>query len=168
MGQLDVIVTVAGALIGAGLLVAGFMRDSRSAAEGERRIRLFVDTLLLGLHYASIGVAVAFFVLGLIHDDSHYWFAALAVLLVSFMIFRDLTLRNWSPLEWLGTTGMATRASAVRDERRSVLDELAGTKRASADEPSSGDASSDAAGGGTKYERTFRFEFHWPPKRGGS
>ena len=171
MDQADVAVIFGAAAVGAAVVIVGFLRSSRTADEGMRKLRLLVNVFLLGFYYAAFGVALALFALGLFRSNTNYWFAAMAFLLVALLLFRDMSAYGRNPLsEWFSGSPLSARARGMKEDTRSLMDELG-----EADTASSGSASSSrdsGAEGATEPPRdektgprTYTFEFHWPPRK---
>jgi hypothetical protein len=121
--------------------------------------------VLLGIFYALIGAALALLGLGVLRDDSSYWFAAAALLIVGFALFRDMSAPGRNPIrEWLSTKPLGVRVRGIREEAGELLDELAREKASTAndDDPPSADVQDEGA---KTRGRTWTFEFRWPPKR---
>jgi hypothetical protein len=170
MEQIDVAVIVGAAAAGAALVVVGFMRGSRTPDEGLRRLRLLLNVILLGFYYATFGVALALFGLGVIHHDTNYWFGAVAFLLVALLLFRDMSATRSNPLrEWFSRAPMSERVRGLQEDTRSLLRELSDEKGSEGsprdDSVAAGHASGETRADGT---RTWTFEFHWPPRKRGS
>src|ERR1044071_8982324 len=94
MSSNDVLIIMAGAAIASAALIAGLVSRSRSFDEGMRKVRLLVNVVMLGFFYAVLGGVVALFALGLVRNNTDYWWAAIFLLLVGFMLFRDMSARR--------------------------------------------------------------------------
>jgi hypothetical protein len=175
MSSNDVLIIMAGAALASAALIVGLVSRSRSFDEGMRKVRLLVNVVMLGFFYAVLGGVVALFALGLVRNNTEYWWAGIFLLLVGFMLFRDMSARRRDVIrEWMSRRPFRTRVQALKDETSSLLDDLANTKtddssRASAapNAPDQDDARW-VGGEGNDGVRTFKFEFHWPPRKRGS
>jgi hypothetical protein len=168
MDESDVAVIIGAAVVGATLVVLGFMRGSRTPEDGLRKLRLTVNVILLGFYYATLAVALALFVLGVVRDDTNYWFGAIAFLIVALLLFRDMSAPRSNPLrEWFSRAPLSERVSGLEEETRSLWNELGGERRPEGsprDNPSSTETREETRDDGTRT-RAWTFEFRWPPKK---
>ena|ERR1051326_4827513 len=189
MDQIDVAIIALTAAIGAALVVAAIVRGSRDLDEGLDRVRLALNIFLLVFYRAIWGMTLALFLLGLYHHNYNYWYGAFAVLAMGLLMFRDLSAPRSNPLrEWFSGRPQTERMRGLEAETAELSEKLRRRAASPGDQGASSAADSPAdefmealrraaedakASGKTvdsegRTTRTWKFEFRWPPKSGGS